>query len=161
MGNLSNPNSYMRSFWDWEFLNECFRSGIQVSDIDGIVERRGFFLVLETKQPGVQSSKGQRVMLENLVRTGYFTVVYVWGFPEKPEEIEILAPTSWGERSEIKITKSPSSVGHLQDVVRHWFTKANKYPRNYKFDDEIAAEKAAQEAQTVQVKENNEGGLQE
>lgn len=130
MGNIRNPENFFRAFWDWEFLNDCFTSGIKVSDLDGIVERRGFFLVFETKSKGAPSLKGQRILMEQLVKTGYFTVIYVWGDNQKPEDVKILAPYKWGEyNEEIKVTESKSSVEHLKTLTKAWFNRANSYPR--------------------------------
>jgi len=129
MSNLRNKERMIASTWEWDFLNGCFLRGIKMGDVDGIVECSGFFLVLETKNPGAPKPVGQRILYEAMVKTGLFTVIYIWGKTNQPERIEIMAPESWGEKGDIKTTKSPTDEKHLQAVVKTWFTKANRGKR--------------------------------
>ena len=49
------------------------------SDIDGICERKGNFLVMEWKRPGEKFSKGQEILLRALAKTPHFIVVIMYG----------------------------------------------------------------------------------
>lgn len=129
MGNIRDLEGFLGSYWDWEFLNKCFTRGIKVSDIDGIVERNGFFLVLETKRPNAGQPVGQRILFEQMVKTGRFSVIYIWGKPNEPDtitHIEIIKPKVWGKPSDFVTTgKKVSSKGNLIQIVKNWYEKAN------------------------------------
>lgn len=129
MSNLRSKEKMLESIWEWDFLNGCFLRGIKVGDVDGIVECSGVFLVLETKNPGAPQPVGQRFLYEAMVKTGLFTVIYIWGKVNKPEAMEILSPEVWGERGGIKTQTSPTDEKHLQAIVKSWFTKANRRKR--------------------------------
>jgi len=67
---------------DYEFLRDVIpseRGSILPSNIDGILERHGRFLVLEWKRPGEELGVGQKIMLQALAGTPCFTVVIVHG----------------------------------------------------------------------------------
>jgi len=49
------------------------------SNIDGIIERNGVFLVFEWKRPKEKISKGQEILLKALAKTHGFTVVIMCG----------------------------------------------------------------------------------
>lgn len=70
MSNIRNRDAFLASFWDWSFLNGAFGgSNIKVSDIDGMVERFGNFLMIEGKKGGVLSV-GQKIMYRTWVNQG-------------------------------------------------------------------------------------------
>jgi len=83
-------NSFLPANFDgvfeWDFLCPVFEgTNIKPMDIDCIVERKGKFLVFETKSPGKEIPLGQTITLESLVKTGYFVIIILWA--KKPEEI--------------------------------------------------------------------------
>lgn len=117
---IRNLDKYVASLWDWGFLNGCFGdTRIKVSDLDGIVERNGEFLVLEAKSPGVSIPKGQQIMFERMVQSGKHTVFVLWGTPSTPERVRVYS------------AKSPNGVelDATVDMIRHfvsaWFNRAN------------------------------------
>lgn len=84
---IRNVGAYLKSLWDWGLLNGCFGSTrIKPTDIDGMVERNGQFLILEGK-PGTNGAAldcrpigdGQRILFDALQKTGLFTVLVIWG----------------------------------------------------------------------------------
>ncbi len=77
-------------FFDWEFLNPLFPNKIEVTDIDGIVERKGNFLIFETKALMAMIPRGQMIMHEKMIMTGLFTVIHIWG--DNAEEWKIYYP---------------------------------------------------------------------
>lgn len=93
------------SEWDYAFLEDCFSRRIRPSDIDGIVERNGHFLVLEAKLPGGYVSEGQRIMLNELVRLPHrrhagrpaFTVVVFWGKCPRKGGAGVQEMQVWGD----------------------------------------------------------------
>ncbi len=82
---------YLKQLPNWGMLDDCFPGRISVSDIDGVVEIGGRFLFLEWKRPRVALTTGQRIMFQNMVKTGVITVFLINGDPETstPEQIVI------------------------------------------------------------------------
>lgn len=117
--NIRNGETYVRSFWDWTPLNECFApTRIRVSDVDGIVERRGRFLWIETKYPGEPIEEGQRIMHEAVLKTGRFTVLLIWGDLNNPIKYRLLHRGA----AEDGLGGWPG----VKAVVRRWFEWANQ-----------------------------------
>jgi hypothetical protein len=117
---INNPKLYMDTHWDWACLDGCFGSGIRPSDVDGIVEVNGHFLLMETKSPSAHLSIGQRRMF--LAFPGL--VIVVWGEPGAPKEMLVL-----DHGDEVR----PLGTATLDDFrkrVRAWFLYANGCPRN-------------------------------
>jgi len=68
-----------------------FGDNCRITDVDGVIERRGRFLVFETKPPGGQPPPvGQMRALQALARLPQFTVAIVWGQPDEPEMMQVL-----------------------------------------------------------------------
>jgi hypothetical protein len=119
--NIRNPNTYQASFWDWTFLNECFApTKIRVSDIDGIVERHGRFLWIETKAPGEIVETGQEIMHDAALATGKFSVLLIWGEPNDP--------IAYCLRVRQRDQEGLGGKAAILGVVRRWFAWADKQP---------------------------------
>lgn len=117
---IHNLQAFVGSLWDWGFLDDCFGStGIRVSDLDGIVERNDWHLVLEGKGPGVPVKRGQRRMFASLVRKG-FTVVVIWGRPSTVEHMQV-----WYPHKAAPQPKTPANNDNVRDVVSRWFRWAD------------------------------------
>lgn len=115
---IRNRQFYDRGIWDWEILRGCFgESRVTPTDIDGCIERRGNFLWIETKLPGIEIPRGQEIVLYQLARRGD-TVLIVYGEQDKPEKI-------------IKLTSLGSTVYEeadkevLRKIVDDWWKWAN------------------------------------
>jgi hypothetical protein len=109
---IHSPDKYIENIWDWGFLDECFQpTRIKVTDIDGLIERNGRFLVIETKLPNVDIPKGQAILFNALVKTGYFHVLIIWGKRNQPEHRMF-----WGYSRKI-----PTSTENVIELVRMWF----------------------------------------
>ena len=66
--------------FDWDFLKPAWKpTKIEPMDLDAVIERRMQFLVFETKAAGKSIPEGQQITLENLIRTGFFTVIVLRG----------------------------------------------------------------------------------
>ena len=64
---IKNLEAFVENLWDWGFLDECFPgTRIRVTDIDGLVERNGHFLLIEAKSPGKDIPTGQRILFDRL-----------------------------------------------------------------------------------------------
>lgn len=122
MKNLRNDYAYKNSLWDWTPLNECFQgTNIRVTDIDGLVERNGKFLVIETKKPGDEIPQGQFITFDALLNTGVFTIFVVWGSRGVPQEIRVF--TRDGRNNKHYIT---ADMKLLQKIVTEWFRFADR-----------------------------------
>jgi len=117
---IKNPEEYLAGVWDWGILRGCFgETQVAPTDIDGLVERKGRFLLLEAKKPGVGLKTGQRITFEALLKTGVFTIVIVWGKTDAPEMIEI-----WTQRT--RIGPRESDLNRLRCVVSDWYEWADR-----------------------------------
>jgi len=65
--------------WNWKPVADALPGRCGVSDLDGVIERRGHFLILETKRPGEQLPVGQLIMLKALAALPNFLVLVVSG----------------------------------------------------------------------------------
>jgi len=64
-------------YFDWDWTKGCLGNNyITPMDIDGITERRGHFLIFETKNIGNPVPQGQFIALQKLYALGCFTVVF-------------------------------------------------------------------------------------
>jgi hypothetical protein len=116
---IQNSAAFIAGIWDWSILSGCFSGGIRPTDLDGLVERRGHFLVLEAKQPGVSVPLGQRYTFEALQKTGVFTVIIIWGMTDSPEEAQLYTP---GGISDV----FPCDLALLRQIVATWYAQVNR-----------------------------------
>lgn len=116
---INDPYEFVTNLWDWGFLDDCFENGIRVTDVDGLVERRGNFLVIETKAPGVSVPEGQRILFDQLTRSPRFNVLILWGRPNAPELMQLWNYTD----------PEPTNVVDVKARVARWYRWANENPR--------------------------------
>ena len=108
--------------FDWSFVDECWENKKdKPMDIDMFKERRGHFLVVETKKPDVPIPKGQMIAFERLHKLGCFTIMFIWGKPQ-PESAE-----AWYPGSTQKVFLN--SRWEIIKFVRRWYTHAENNPR--------------------------------
>jgi len=116
---INDPDAYLKGIWDWGILDGCFgTSRIEPTDIDGWVEHKGQFLVLEAKGPGVQIKEGQQISIEAMRETGLFTVIVVWGEQNQPQRLLVFT----------KQHEYPYDNADLQtfrNVVRWWYDRVH------------------------------------
>lgn len=116
---INNPQLFNDGIWDWGFLDDCFApSRIKVSDIDGISERNGHLLVLETKAAGVQVKTGQMILFRQIVRAGNHVLI-IWGYQDEPRH-DLLYITPEGECHYRNVGKEV-----IQAIVRDWYRWAD------------------------------------
>ena len=112
---INNPALFCANLWDWACLDGCFgNTRISPMDIDGIVERHGKFLFIETKAPGVLIPAGQLILLEQLAQKEDFTVLIVYGCPGNPTEI-------WYWDGKQPILVKSATIEDLRNIVKQWF----------------------------------------
>lgn len=119
MSNLRSRERYAERAWDWEPLNGCFGgTRIRVSDLDGIVERNGRFLVIEAKPINYRISGGQAMLFSRLAALPdlAFHVLVLYGEP--PFDVE--AMQIWPR------DPKAATVADVQDFVSRWFAWADQ-----------------------------------
>ena len=124
---VRNPALFNQEHWDWGFLKAagCFgTTKIEPTDIDGLVERNGYFLFKECKTPNVPINTGQDILHKALVDTGVFTVVRIWGFADQSNvtDIEVISHIR-------NIEKRNADTDYLIKFVRRWFYHVNTLPK--------------------------------
>lgn len=117
---IQNMDAFIDALWDWGFLDGCFGgTRIRVSDLDGMVERNGWCLIIEAKGLGKQIPRGQQIMFRVLAGKG-FTILVLWGEPNQPKHMQIWYPHQHDPKP-----CTSSSIREVQDVVRRWFNWAS------------------------------------
>ena len=116
---INDWEAFKAGVWDWGILDGCFgQTRIAPTDIDGLVERNGKFLVIEAKGLTTDLKLGQRITLEALWRTGLFTIIIIWGETDKPQRLEL-----WNEQG--KSDPYDADLDELRRVVTEWFIRVN------------------------------------
>lgn len=122
---IFDAEKYRTVYHDFDFLKGCFGdTRIMPTDVDGIVERRGRFLLMEFKPDGKAVSTGQLITLKRLKRLARlqeFTVVVVWHEPCAHHE-----PAS---HTSIQIMpsgkKEPVTTNGVRAFVSEWYAAAD------------------------------------
>lgn len=93
----------------------CFPRDINFTDLDGIVELNGNFLVLEWKNSPCKLPTGQRIMLERMTASGVYSALIVAGDAERmiPSHVQ----GWWKGRSE---AWKPCDIHLLRDRICNW-----------------------------------------
>ncbi len=99
----------------WHVLNDAL-SPCRMTDLDGIVERRGRFLVVEWKAPGASVKRAQERALDELNRLDQFTVKIVHGTSDPMEPKLYRAP--FGQ-------DVPTDLANFQQRCSRWFQQAS------------------------------------
>ncbi len=119
---INDLDRFVGALWDWGILDGCFgNTKIKPSDLDGLVERNGKFLVLEAKGPGVPIKTGQLMTIKALRETGLFTVIVVWGEQNCPQEMQIYYPMPYKIGS-----RCSAGLNDLRQAVSSWYKYANQ-----------------------------------
>lgn len=118
---IQNPEAFMDGVWDWGILSGCFgNTQISPTDIDGFVERKGKFLILETKAPGVEVKRGQEITFEALVKFAGAVVIVIWGNRDNPERIKV-----YSQKEPNGKEYADADVSKLRWLVSSWFQMAD------------------------------------
>lgn len=114
--------------FDWSWTIGCFGdTKIKPMDFDGVVERKGNFIIFESKEIGIEIPKGQKIALETMWHRGGVTLFYVWGKTQL-EKAQYTLPKRKGRY--YKVSKWIYGVDAAKDFVKSWYNFANKTPWN-------------------------------
>lgn len=108
-------------------LNDAFGWNIKLSDFDGVVERKGYLLILEWKEEGTPIPLGQRIMFENITRLVHpednvpaCRVLVVWHTKGKPAEVCQYAAYTEGRLS---FQPTSASITLVWETCFKWFAQ--------------------------------------
>ena len=125
---INDPEMFCKSLWDWSCLDGCFgQTKIKPTDMDGYVERHGYFIGFETKLPNVPIPDGQNITFEKLVSSGYWTVLIAWGNPGNPIELELR--TRWKT-----MHYQNTNLDKMRELVSKWFDWVDNQTAAPKFE---------------------------
>ena len=124
MGNIRNMDAFRASIWDWSWLNGAFGDKIRVTDIDGMVERCGNFLMIEGKKGGTVAG-GQQFMFDAWVANGN-SLLLLSGMDHSDQNMVIMMRGGpWPAK--------PSTTQGNRETVRYicstWYKWANAHPK--------------------------------
>ena len=112
--------------FDWSWTAGCFgNTKIEPMDFDGVVERKGNFIVFETKNVGKAIPQGQMMTLNELWHRGGVTLLFVYGKMKFEKATYILAKKKLRrEQVSGKITDLDSA----RKFVKDWYEYADRHP---------------------------------
>ena len=91
------------------------------SDLDGIAERNGHFLIMEWKRPGEKMSEGQKRLLKALAANPKFMVVVIIGNTDDGANIQ----EYWQYASDGKVFKAGIGFESFKAFYRLWYDYAD------------------------------------
>ena len=123
-----SPSAGFDGVFDWEWTQGCFGSGrITPMDFDGVVERKGNFIVFETKAPGVPIPDGQLFTLKRAHQLGVFTIMLIHG-KTVPEASQVWCPPDF-KNGKVMDDFREITVTRAREFVSEWYQYADKNPR--------------------------------
>jgi len=121
-GFLHSPAAGFDGVFDWSWTKDCFGGRrITPMDFDGVVERKGNFILFETKNLGVPIPDGQMYTLQAAHALGCFTIFLIHG-KTKPESAQIWYP---GTRAR----EVYEGVDAIREKVSSWYAYADRNPK--------------------------------
>ena len=117
---------YMKQLPNWAVFNECFEpTKIKITDLDGLVERKGHFLYFEVKQNKKDIPTGQQILFKQLTKNApHISVLLLYAHNVSEEmDIQEYAVFRGGKMTQ---NWKPTNTQEMKGFVRQWFQRANK-----------------------------------
>ena len=95
------------------------------SNVDGIAERNGHFLIMEWKRDAEKVSEGQKRLLQALAFNPRFMVVIIYGNTDDGTVID----SYWLLTPEGKPVKVGIGFESFKEFYRQWYELANNVPK--------------------------------
>lgn len=91
VSNIRDKQKYIDAIMDFEPFNDCFAGKVRISDVDGIVEVRDSFMLIEHKsyKTSWDIPMGQHIMLNNFAKRDGNTVCLLFGDMDGKINVEI------------------------------------------------------------------------
>lgn len=120
-GFAHSPAAGFDGVFDWSWTQGCFGKGrITPMDFDGVVERKGNFILFETKNLGVPIPDGQMYTLQAAHKLGCFTIFLIHG-KTSPEAAQVWYPGR-DTRHEF------DGIEAIKERVTAWYSYADSHP---------------------------------
>jgi len=91
-----------------------------IQDIDAIIERKGKFLIFETKNNGVEVPRGQEITLEQLLKLGKGNIHIMIIYGKSPKTISAIEEWFWQKKIKKTGFKKCDS-NYVLGRVKKWF----------------------------------------
>lgn len=125
---LKSPSAGFDGVFDWSWTDGCFgQTKITPMDFDGLVERKGNFILFETKGVGVPIPKGQMYTFKSAYELNCFTIIFIEG-KTSPELAKAWCQPGFSN-SLFMDEHKPVNIEKLKQFVNNWYEYANKNPR--------------------------------
>lgn len=125
---IKSPSAGFDGVFDWSWTDGCFGAGkITPMDFDGLVERKGNFILFETKDVGVPIPVGQMYTFKSAYDLGCFTILFIEG-KTKPEMAKVWCQPGFCN-SLVMDNHAPVDISKLKKFVSDWYQYADKNPR--------------------------------
>ena len=95
------------------------------SNVDGIAERNGHFLIMEWKRPGEQASGGQKILLKALAANPKFIVIVVIGHTDE----NMFVQEFYQYTPDGKAFLVGKGVNSFKEFYKQWYELADGYKR--------------------------------
>ena len=92
-------------------------------DFDGVVERKGNFIIFETKDFGVKIPEAQLITFRNMWERGGITIMFIYG-KQCPEKIYYWPPKN-GKR---RVMGPYYGIDSARNIVSRWYRYSNLNP---------------------------------
>ena len=138
------PAMEFDGLFDWDWTEGCFgQKFIRPMDIDGMTERKGNFLIFETKSKGNPIPAGQYFTLDKLYRMGVFTIVFcdkvnpptqlsVWTAPGLINDFGTRMKCPQSEDKKVfypEYTDISEAPQKAVNFIKKWYEFANNNPK--------------------------------
>ena len=125
---LKSPSAGFDGVFDWSWTDGCFGEGrITPMDFDGLVERKGNFILFETKDVGVSVPKGQIYTFQSAYNLGCFTIIFIEG-KTYPEFAKAWCQPGFSNGL-VMDQHAPVDLEKMRKFVSDWYGFADKNPR--------------------------------
>jgi hypothetical protein len=114
---IRDPKGFREGVVDFSIFTNAFEQRINFSDLDGIAERHGNFLVIEKKQ-SKKIPLGQMYLLKRLHSLGVFTIIVFAGSEYDPKLMLLIRP-----EDDFELKWQPCNREKLVHVVQEWWKK--------------------------------------
>lgn len=120
---MRNPLAQHVNYGFLDGLIPSYSGFILPSNIDGVLERRGFFLVFEWKRKDERLSRGQEILLRNMAALAPFTVLLVTGHASA-DNVEVGAFHTFPKSGSALVLRG-EGVDELKAFILKWWNAAS------------------------------------
>lgn len=103
------------------YFDDCFPGKIGLGDVDGIVEMKGFCLMVEWKGDGVSVPTGQSIMFQRITKTPLFTVLVIEG---SVKDMSVKRYQLWFNSKPQKWMEG--DIEEVKNIMRRWASWTQK-----------------------------------